>query len=257
MFYELKKLKFSPLFAGLLSTLMVAGATPSMSNTGHHNQNQGVSLGFGAGAKFLNTKNVSTRNNGGVFNRSGDSFSNASSPVLGIYARKYMPNFLVLPTFLGIEFNYLTDMRKTSTYANLNLTGGVVDTGFQYRERWDARAMVGAQLFCAGQLDFWAQAGLQATYFDYEGRTILVNGGQTQVFRMDNNLALSPAGGLEVRFTHPNLMSNCATDFILGWTAGYRNAFKVIGQTSATNTYDIAMSSNWSHTFGAKVMFRF
>ena len=65
-----------------------------------------------------------------------------------------------------------------------------------------------------------------------------------------------------MRFSQPNITwlfndGTVVTDFILGWTAGYRNAFKVLGVAPSTNKYEMAMSSNWSHTFGLKVMFRF
>jgi hypothetical protein len=79
---------------------------------------------------------------------------------------------------------------------------------------------------------------------------------------MHNNLALAPAAGLEMRFSQPDITwlfndGTVVTDFILGWTAGYRNAFKVLGVAPSTNKYEMAMSTNWSHTFGLKVMFRF
>lgn len=257
MKYQKKQL-LTPLFAGVLSTIMIAGTSPALSNA-KQNRNEGTSLGIGAGVKLLNLKNIATKDpSTPAIVRSHDALANASSPVLGVYARQYMPNLIFVPTFLGFEFNYLTDMKKKSIYAQLSpATSGGLDTGYQYRERWDSRLMLGAQLFCLGALDFWAQAGIQLTYFDYEGRTREDVNGITQIFKMDNNLALAPTGGLEVRFTNPNLFSGCATDFIVGWTAGYRNAFRVQGFTSSPAAYDIAMSSNWSHTFGLKVMFRF
>ena len=252
MLRQLKKFRVAAVCMAILSGISLAEA----SAPGPH---EGVSIGIGAGVKLLNLKNIATRTtNAGVVSRSHDGMTNASSPVIGLYARKYVPNFICWPAFFGLEFNYLTDMRKTSLYARLNnLNQMTYDTGFHYRETWDARAMLGVLVWCAGQLDFWAQAGVQATYFKYEG---IINEvfGQEQRFRMHNEVALAPAGGLEVRFTKLNLFSdNVATDFILGWTAGYRNAFKLIESSNAGNTYHIAMSSNWNHTFGLKVMFRF
>lgn len=257
MIYQLKKIRFSALFVAFLSGITVAGASPQLATSAHPDRTEGLAFGFGAGVKLLNLKNVATKNiTGPAPQRSGDNFANLSSPVLSIYARKYMPNLLYIPTFLGFEFNYLTDMQKTSIHTSFNLPGGTLDTGYRYQERWDARAMLGAQVWSGSQLDLWAQVGLQLTNFDYEGRTTEIGSGMYQ-FKMDNNYALAPAGGLEVRYSQPGLMGcGSVTDFILGWTAGYRNAFKVTG-TTANNSYDIAMSSNWSHTFGLKVMVRY
>lgn len=255
MIYQLKKIKLGAVLVAFLSGITLAEAPPQISKATHPGRTEGLAFGVGAGVKLLNLKNVATK--AGI-QRSGDNFANTSSPVISIYARKYMPDLLFIPTFWGFEFNVLTDMRKTSIYTNLNNIPGVgLDTGYRYDERWDARAMLGAQLWSGSQLDLWAQAGLQVTNFGYEGRTTDVGGGMQQ-FKMDNNFALAPAGGLEVRFSQPGLIDcGVVTDFILGWTAGYRNAFKVTGTSTANNSFDIAMSSNWSHTFGLKVLFRY
>ncbi len=260
MNYKLKTLKLSAIFVALLSSIQLTKAAPPMSN--HPSRTEGTAFGFGVGVKMLNLKNIATKNPIANPLRSHDGMANTSSPVLSIFARKYIPDFLPLPMFGGLEFNYLTQMRKTSIYANLNqIAGTALDTGYRYEERWDARAMLGVQILECSQLDFWAQAGLQLTYFDYQGITN-TNGG-TLRFNMNNNYAVAPTGGLEMRFSQPNISclfgdGSVVTDFILGWTAGYRNAFKVLGSdTTGNTTYDIAMSSNWSHTFGLKVMFRF
>jgi hypothetical protein len=260
MVHKLKTICLSTVLVSLLSGTTVAEAAQSKTATPYPSRTEGFALGFGAGVKFLNLKNIITKT---IFIppssiRSHDAPANTSSPVLGIYARNYMSNLLCLPAFLGFEFNYLTQMRKTDMFASMNTPGGGIDSGYQYRERWDARAMLGVQVWDAGQIDFWAQAGLQVTNFDYEGITRETPGGQ-QRFKMDNNYALAPAIGLEARFSQPGLVSKgVVTDFILGWTAGYRNAF-VRNATSplTTHTYDFAMSSNWNHTFGFKVMFRY
>ncbi|MCE3230527.1 MAG: hypothetical protein K0R52_455 [Alphaproteobacteria bacterium] len=246
------------LFA-FLSGIAVAGASPQMSQPAHPGPTEGLAFGVGAGVKFLNLKNIATRTDtGGNVTRSGDGFANTSSPVISLYGRKYMPDLLWIPTFWGLEFNYLTDMSKTSIHSSLTLPGGALDTGYRYQERWDARVMLGAQVWSGNQLDLWAQAGLQLTNFNYEGRTTEVAGGPTQIFTMDNNYALAPAGGLEIRFSRPGLLhGKVVTDFILGWTAGYRNAFKVTGTSTANRTYSIAMNANWNHTFGLKVLFRY
>jgi len=264
MFHQLKKLKLCAIFVGFLSGMTSADA----SLTSHPKRTEGISFGIGAGVKLLSLKNVVTRTGPGAANpiRSGNSFSNASSPVIGIYARKYMPDLTMFPTFVGLEFNYLTDMRKTNIYARLNFPAGVQtpfsngnDTGYRYQERWDARFMLGAQVACFSQVDFWAQLGLQLTNFEYQGITA-EPGNPTQNFSMHNNYALAPAGGLEVRFSQPNILPNfeyIVTDFIVGWTAGYRSAFAHAVTARSSNSFNFAMSSNWSHTFGLKVMLRF
>ena len=265
MFHQLKKLKLCAIFVGILSVITYSEA----STTSHPKRTEGLSFGIGAGVKLLNLKNIATRTTSAavpVGTRSQDSFSNASSPVIGIYARKYMPDLTILPTFLGLEFNYLTNLRKTSIYTRLNFPNGVAapfpngnDTGYRYQERWDARLMLGAQVACFSQVDFWAQLGLQVTNFDYQGITA-EPGNSTQTFSMNNNLALAPAGGLEVRFSQTQILPNfdgVATDFILGWTAGYRSAFAHAATATSSNSFNFAMSSNWSHTFGLKVMFRY
>jgi len=120
--------------------------------------------------------------------------------------------------------------------------------------------MLGAQVGCFNQVDFWAQLGLQLTNFDYQGRTTEPNNGGTQYFQIDNNYALAPAGGLEVRFSQPSMLPNfngIVTDFILGWTAGYRSAFAHAATARSSNSFNFGMNSNWSHTFGLKVMFRY
>ena len=263
MNYKLKAIRLSAVFIALLSAIQLTQASASM--TKHPSRTEGTAFGFGLGAKFLSLKNISTRNsdaNGGG-NRSHDGMANTSSPVISIFARKYIPDLLVLPMFGGLEFNYLTQMKKKSIYANLNQLPGVgLDTGYRYEERWDARAMLGLQIWNASQVDFWAQAGLQLTYFDYQGITTDRVADGVQRFNMHNNLALAPVGGLEMRFSQPNITwlfndGTVVTDLILGWTAGYRNAFKVLGVAPSNNKYEMAMSSNWSHTFGLKVMFRF
>lgn len=257
MIHQLKKLRLSAIFVAFLSGITLAEASSSMSAPASPNRTEGIAFGFGAGVKLLNLKNVATKNITSTAPiRSYDSFANTSSPVISLYARKYMPDLLCIPTFGGVEFNYLTDMRKRNIYYNFNLPGGTLDTGYRYKERWDARAMLGAQLWSWSQLDLWAQAGLQLTYFEYEGITTEAFGITTR-FKMDNNLALAPAGGLEIRYSQPGLIDNVVTDFILGWTAGYRNAFTVSEAAPSSNSFNIAMSSNWSHTFGLKVMFRF
>lgn len=261
MNYKLKTLKLSAILVALLSSIQITKAAAPISK--HPSRTEGTAFGFGVGAKLLNLKNISTINvDSANALRSHDGMASTSSPVLSIFARKYIPDLLPLPMFGGLEFNYLTQMRKNSIYAKLNPAVSGLDTGYRYEERWDARAMVGVQVLEFSQLDFWAQAGLQLTYFDYQGITNTA-AGSTQRFNMHNNYALAPTGGLEMRFSQPNAFGlfedkSVVTDFILGWTAGYRNAFKVIGTDSAgTNSYEIAMSSNWSHTFGLKVMFRF
>jgi hypothetical protein len=263
MNYKLKTIRLSAVFIALLSTLQLTQASASM--TKHPSRTEGTAFGFGLGAKFLNLKNISTKNsdtNGGGI-RSHDGMANTSSPVISIFARKYIPDLLALPMFGGVEFNYLTQMKKKSIYANLNQLPGVgLDTGYRYEERWDARAMVGLQIWNASQLDFWAQAGLQLTSFDYQGIATDTVATGAQQFNMYNNYALAPVGGLEMRFSQPNMTwlfndGTVVTDFILGWTAGYRNAFKILGVAPSGNKYEMAMSSNWSHTFGLKVMFRF
>ena len=261
MNYKLKTLKLSAIVVALLSSIQLTKATAQMSK--HPSRTEGTAFGFGFGAKLLNLKNISTKNPAGPnLSRSHDGMANTSSPVLSVFARKYIPDLLPLPMFGGLEFNYLTQMRKTSIYAKLNAPASGLDTGYRYEERWDARAMIGVQVLEFSQLDFWAQAGLQLTYFDYQGITTSANG-STQRFNMHNNYALAPTGGLEMRFSQPNISclfgdGSVVTDFILGWTAGYRNAFKVLGtDPTGANSYDMAMSSNWSHTFGLKVMFRF
>jgi hypothetical protein len=238
MNYKLKIIRLSAVFMALLSAIQLTQASAPMSK--YPGRTEGTSFGFGLGTKFLNLKNISTKNsdaNGGG-TRSHDGMANTSSPVISIFARKYIPDLLVLPMFGSLEFNYLTKMEKKSIYANLNQLAGVgLDTGYRYQERWDARAMLGLQVLSCSQLDFWAQAGLQLTYFDYQGITTDTVAAGTQRFNMDNNYALAPAGGLEMRFSQPNITwlfndGTVVTDFILGWTAGYRNAFKVLGVAS-------------------------
>ncbi len=263
MNYKLKTIRLSAVFITILSAIQLTQASAPM--TKHPSRTEGTAFGFGFGAKLLNLKNISTQNsdaaNGGI--RSPDAMANTSSPVISIFARKYIPDLLCLPMFGGLEFNYLTSMKKTHIYANINQLAGVgLDTGYRYEERWDARAMLGLQVLNCSQVDFWAQAGLQLTYFDYQGITTDDVATGTQRFNMHNNYALAPAGGLEMRFSQPNITwlfndGTVVTDFILGWTAGYRNAFKVLGVAPSNNKYEMAMSSNWSHTFGLKVMFRF
>lgn len=258
MSHSLKKIRLAALLVSFLSGMAGTEATHQASASKHPGRTEGLSFGFGAGVKLLNLKNVATKNiTSAAPQRSGDGFANASSPVISIYGRKYMPCLIGIPTFLGFEFNYLTDLRKKSIHTSLTLPGGTLDTGYRYEERWDARAMLGAQVWRWSQLDLWAQAGLQVTNFYYEGITSEV-AGVPQTFKMDNNYALAPAGGLELRYSQPGLIGcNVVTDFIIGWTAGYRNAFKVTGTSTGNNAYDIAMSSNWSHTFGLKVLFRY
>lgn len=258
MNYKLKTIRLTAIFVALLSAVQLSQASAPMSK--HPSRAEGVAFGLGFGAKLLNLKNISTKNSdnavGGT--RSHDAMANTSSPVISIFARKYIPDLLCLPMFAGLEFNYLTQMKKTNIYANFNqLPGITLDTGYRYEELWDARAMLGLQLLSYSQVDFWAQAGLQVTYFDYQGITTDTLATGTQRFNMSsNNLALAPAGGLEMRFSQP-LDGFVVADLILGWTAGYRNAFKVLGVAPSGNKYEMAMSSNWSHTFGLKVMFRF
>lgn len=245
----------------LLSGMAIAETAPQAPKVHYPGRNEGWALGLGAGVKLLNLKNIATRTTaGGVSQRSGDSFANTSSPVISVYARKYIPDLLFTPAFFGLEFDCLTGMRKTSIYANFNNVPGLsVDTGFRYQERWDARAMAGAQVWGGSQLDLWAQVGLQVTNFAYEGRTTEATG-SPQSFTMNNNYAFTPAVGLEVRYSDPNSICFCRgirPDFIIGWTAGYRNAFKVMETSTGNNTYNIAMSSGWSHTFGLKLLFRY
>lgn len=253
MIHKLKKIKHAAMFMAFLSGITIAEASPSRTS--------GTAIGLGVGAKFLNLKNISTRTTSAippVTTRSNDSFANSSSAVFGIYGRKYMPDFLSVPTFLGLEFDYLADLKKNSIYTNLNANPALaLDTGYKYREYWDARAMLGAQLWSWTQLDLWAQAGLQLTYFEYTGQTTDINNVLTSR-TMHNKLALAPAAGLEVRYSVPGLIDNSiVTDFILGWTAGYRSAFTIAETAPTGDTYTMAMSSNWSHTVGLKVMFRF
>lgn len=262
MNYKLKTIRLSAVFIALLSAIQLTHASTSIAK--HPGRTEGVAFGFGVGAKFLNLKNIATKNSdrGPLSIRSHDAMANTASPVISIFARKYVPDLLCLPMFGGLEFNYLTKMYKKSIYANINQAPGVgLDTGYRYEERWDARAMIGLQVWDFSQADIWAQAGLQLTYFDYQGITTEAPNG-TQRFNMSNNLALAPAGGLELRVSQPNLTwlfndGTVVTDFIIGWTAGYRNAFKVLGVTPANNKYEMAMSSNWSHTFGIKILFRY
>lgn len=260
MIQQLKNIKISAvLIASLSAATLSHAAAPSMSPASCPRSTEGISFGLGAGIKLISLKNVITRTSMNLPNpkRSGDAFSNLSTPVIGVYLRKYTPDLLFVPTFIGFEFEYLTDAKKTNIHTSLNLPGGTLDSGYQYREKFDSRLMFGAQLLNCNQVDFWGQAGLQVTNFDYEGRTQVVQG-VTQRFPMDNNLAVAPAGGLEMRLSKPNLVKGVVTDFILGWTAAYRNAFAVSGTASdGVNSYNFAMSSSWSHTFGLKVMFRF
>lgn len=259
MFCHVKKLKLNAALIALLSSITLAEAAGPAPAPSHPNRTEGLAFGFGAGVKLLNFKNVATKEPGSATpNRSGDGFANTSTPILSLYARKYMPDLLLLPAFWGVEFSYLTDMRKTHIHANLNLAGGTLDTGYKYDERWQARAMLGAQLWSWCQLDLWAQAGLQLTNFSYQGITYEV-AGVPQRFDSDNNFALTPAGGLEVRFCKPGLFASkhVVTDFILGWTAGYRKAINVLGTSTNRASFDIGMNANWTHEFGLKVMFRF
>lgn len=261
MIQKLKAIRLSAVLVSLLAGTTVAEAAPSSSPspTLYPSRTEGFALGIGAGVKFLNLKNIITKTipNPPSSIRSHDARANTASPMLGIYARKYMSNLICLPAFFGFEFNYLTQMRKTDMFANLNIPGRVIDSGYQYRERWDTRAMLGLQIWNATQFDFWAQAGLQVTNFDYEGITTTAPG-VVERYKMDNNYALAPAIGLEARFSQPGLISSgVVTDFILGWTAGYRNAFTVTATAPNANTFNFAMSSSWNHTFGFKVMFRY
>jgi hypothetical protein len=249
---QLKNITISAVLVASLSAATFSHSAPAPCPR----STEGVSIGLGAGVKLISLKNIVTQTTGaGVVTRSGDAMSNLSSPVIGFYVRKYMPDLLFVPTFVGFEFEYLTDVKKTNIHTSFNNAGGSPDTGYRYREKFDSRLMLGAQLLACSQVDFWGQVGLQVTNFDYEGITRDPNNLR---FPMDNNLALAPAGGLEMRFSRPNLVMNGAvTDFILGWTAAYRNAFAVTGTARGVNNYNFAMSSNWSHTFGLKVMFRF
>lgn len=262
MNYKLKTIRLTAIFVALLSAVQMTQASAPMSR--HPSRTEGIAVGFGFGAKLLNLKNISTKNSNNPprITRSHDAMANTSSPVISIFVRKYIPDLFCLPMFWGVEFNYLTNMKKTNIYANFNqIPGLVLDTGYRYKERWDTRAMLGLQVLSCSQVDFWAQAGLQLTYFDYEGITTDALATGMQRFNMSNNLALAPAGGLEMRFSQPNMTpfgnNYVVTDLILGWTAGYRNAFKVLGLAPSNNNYEMAMSSNWNHTFGLKVMFRF
>lgn len=261
MTHKLKKIRLSAVLVSFLSGITVVEAAPQAQISKHPGRTEGLAFGFGAGVKLLNLKNIITKTtsaNPPVVTRGFDSFANASTPVISVYGRKYMPCLIGIPTFLGFEFNYLTDMRKKNINSSFNsLPGGIFDSGYRYEERWDARVMLGAQVWSWSQLDLWAQAGLQVTNFYYEGITSEVTG-VPQTFKMDNNYALAPAGGLELRYSQPGLVGcNVVTDFILGWTAGYRNAFTVTGTTTTPNSFNFAMSSNWSHTFGLKVLFRY
>ena len=254
MIHQLKKLRLSAIFIAFLT-----GLAPVEASSACPCRTSGTAVGLGLGVKLLNLKNISTRTTPlQQIERSHDAFANASTPVISLYARQYMPNLLWTPAFIGLEFDYLTDLHKRDIYYRFNnLPGNPLDTGYNYKENWDARLMLGAQLGCWSQLDLWAQAGVQLTYFEYEGITSAVNALNTH-FRMDNHVAVAPAGGLEIRFSKPNLVSNkVVTDFILGWTAGYRNAFAVLGNAPSGNSYKIAMNANWTHTFGLKVLFRF
>lgn len=258
MIQKLKNIKLSAVLVALLSGISVADAAAPYTSTGSHpGRTEGFSFGLGAGIKFVNLKNVVTETTfNGVQARSFDDFSHTSSPTIGVYARKYFPNLVFLPTFLGVDFEYLTQLRKKNMFAATNI-GGTLGEGYQYRERWDARAMLGAQLFNCSQVDFWAQLGLQVTNFDYQGLVTEAAGG-LQRFEMDNNYALAPAGGLEARFSQPNLVANgVVTDFIVGWTATYRKAISVMGTTTAGNTFNFAQNANWSHAVGLKIMFRY
>ncbi|MBX9804882.1 MAG: hypothetical protein K2Y18_03910 [Alphaproteobacteria bacterium] len=259
MICQFKKLRLSAIFVAILTGLAPVEASTSTTTTGYPGRTQGTSLGLGVGVKFLNLKNISTMTTSAavpVTTRSYDAFANASSPTISVYARQYTPNLIFIPSFFGFEFDYLTNLKKNPLYFNFN-GSPQGDTGYSYKENWDARAMFGVQLGCWSQLDFWAQVGLQVTYFEYEGITKQPNGVVNR-FKLDNNLALAPAGGLEIRYSQPCLIGNrVVTDFILGWTAGYRNAFKVLGTAANANSYTMAMSSNFSHTINLKVMFRF
>lgn len=260
MIEKLKIIRKSAILFALLAGSSVVNATaPSMSAASHPKKTEGFSFGVGAGIKFVNLKNVVTETTpGGVQARSFDDFANTSSPTIGVYARKYFPDVAFLPLFLGFDFEYLTQLRKQNMFAATNI-GGTLGEGYKYTERWDARAMVGAQVLSCSQVDFWAQLGLAVTNFEYQGLVTEASGG-LQRFIMDNNYALAPAGGLEARFSQPNLISNgVVTDFIVGWTATYRKAISVMGTTAtpAGNTFNFAQNANWSHTIGLKVMFRY
>jgi hypothetical protein len=258
MIQKLKNIKLSAVLVALLSGISVAeAAAPSASTGSCPGRTGGFSFGLGAGVKFVNLKNIITETTaGGVQSRSYDDFSHTSSPTIGVYARKYFPNLAFIPTFLGFDFEYLTQLRKKNMLPATNI-GGTLGEGFQYRERWDARAMLGAQLLSCSQVDFWAQVGAQVTNFDYQGLVTEAKGG-LQRFEMDNNYALAPAAGLEARFSQPNLVANgVVTDFILGWTATYRKVITVMGTTSVGNTFNFAQNANWSHQVGLRVMFRY
>ena len=255
MIQKLKKIQFGATLVALLSGVSTTEAhSQSMSGPC---RTEGLAFGLGVGVKFLSLKNITTKTTpGGVQTRTHDAFSNASSPVIGVYARKYLPNLFILPSFIGLDLEYLTQMDKKNIYGRLNNIGSF-DTGYRYRERWDARAMFGAQLLNFTQIDIWGQAGLAITSYDYEGITLPTALVENR-FRMDNHVALAPAGGLEARFSQPNLVANgVVTDFILGWTATYRRAFAHMANTGDGNTYNFAMNNNWSHTVGLKVMFRY
>jgi len=264
MFHKIKTLRTSAAFILALSGISLTEASSSMTQA-YPKSTEGLALGFGAGVKLLNLKNVITLNpNTPGTIRSHDIMSNGSSPVLSLYARKYMPNLLPLPTFLGLEFDYLAGMTKTSMYdARITAARGgqFIDmAGFRYKEFWDARAMLGAQLWAWSQLDLWGQLGLQVTHFEYEGTLKADQVIPLMKYTMSNNFAFGPAGGLEVRFSRPNLFQNSrvVTDFIVGWVAGYRQAFKTLGKSPQPNrTFEYSMSANWSHTFGFKVLFRY
>jgi len=254
MMQKLKKIRLSAVLIALLSGISTTTSASTGSCPCH---TDGFSFGLGVGVKFVNLKNVITETTStGVQARSFDDFTNTSSPTIGVYARKYFPNLVPLPIFLGIDLEYLTQLRKKNMFNATNI-GGTLGEGYQYRERLDARAMVGAQILSCSQIDFWGQVGLAVTNFDYQGLVTEQTGG-LQRFEMDNNYALAPAGGLEARFSQPNLVANgVVTDFILGWTATYRSAISVITTTSAGNTFKFAQNANWSHTVGLKVMFRY
>jgi hypothetical protein len=261
MIEKLISIRISAVLATLLvGTSVVNAHAQPMSTATHPNNTQGFSFGLGAGVKLVNLKNIITQTTlGGVQGRSHDDFANTSSPTIGVYVRKYCPDLAFLPLFFGFDFEYLTQLRKQNMFTPVNLGTGTQGVGYKYTERWDARAMIGAQVLTFSQVDFWAQLGLQVTNFEYQGLVNELAGG-TQRFIMDNNYALAPAGGLEARFSQPNQISNgVVTDYILGWTACYRKAISVMGTTTppASNTFNFAQNANWSHTFAIKVMFRY
>jgi len=261
MIHPLKVLKLSALFIAVLSSVSFTDASQNKASKTCPSRTDGLAFGLGVGVKLINLKNIATQGNVTATPlRSADTMSHISSPIFGIYMRQYMPNLVCFPTFWGLEFDYLFNAQKRNLFAKFNAPVTGFDTGIEYREYWNARAMLGAQLWSWSQLDLWAQAGLQITYFRFKGITFETNG-VPQNFNMGNKLrsALAPAGGLEVRFCQPGLFANSrvVTDFIVGWTASYRSAISHSATALSGTSYTFTSSANWSHIFGLKVLFRY